>query len=112
MGLMLNSETAPSNKIIRFKIPSSRERVIQQLIEGWVVSGEFRTGLWDATTKVRTYKIISHPSFTGKFIPNDKVSSMVAQERRIWQSFHAETLQEGESYRDYFRVLTPRKKRP
>ena len=112
MGLMLNSETAPSNKIIPFEIPSYRKRVIQQLIEGWVIFGEFRSGLWDATTKVRTYKIISHPSFTGKFIPNDKVSSMVAQERRIWQSFHAETLQRGESYRDYFRVLTPRKKRP
>jgi hypothetical protein len=89
---------------------TQRQRKIRSLILKWTDYDEFKTGIWDTTTKDSTYKVRSHPGFTGRIIPNGLPENpFVRQGQKIWQTFQEEPIQAGEFYRDYFQVIETQK---
>lgn len=71
-----------SNEILRLYSPG---RILRNKARNWALAGTFATGLWDSTSRSETYKIINHPQYSGRLIPNEKdlISSMVQEGLRI-----------------------------
>lgn len=89
---------------------TAKERIEQrrdkdQFVRLWSQYKPFNVGVWDAYNTNLVYKIISHPQFTGRLIPNssDIQDEFIKAGNRIWDEM--KDLKVRQQHRGYFRVL-------